>query len=43
MIFSRELLKIIVKKDLGRIRVVPQKIYYETDYGLHGTRSESSD
>ena len=36
--FSRELLKIITKKEFGKLRVIPQKIYYGSDPTKHGTR-----
>ncbi len=36
--FSRELLKIIFCREIGRLRVVPQKVYYGSDTGKHGAR-----
>ena len=36
--FSRELLKIIFQKDLGKLTVIPQKTYYGSDTDMHGTR-----
>lgn len=36
--FSRELLKIIFRKEIGRLQVVPQKVYYGSDTDKHGTR-----
>lgn len=36
--FSRRLLKIIFKKEFGRLLVVPQKVYYGSDTDKHGAR-----
>lgn len=36
--FCRRILKILLKVDVDKIRVVPQKVYYGTDTDLHGTR-----
>lgn len=36
--FSRELLKIIIKRNFGKLKIVPQKIFYGSDTDLHGAR-----
>ena len=36
--FSRELLRIILGKEVGKLQVVPQKVYYGSDPQTHGTR-----
>ena len=36
--FSRELLRIILGKAVGKLKVVPQKVYYGTDTMYHGAR-----
>ena len=36
--FSRELLRIILGKEVGKLQVVPQKIYYGSDTETHGAR-----
>ena len=36
--FSRRLLKIIFGRDFGKLHITPQKVYYGSDTGLHGTR-----
>ena len=36
--FSRELLRIVLGKTVGRLKVIPQKVYYGSDSGLHGAR-----
>ena len=36
--FSRALLRIILGKEVGKLEVVPQKIYYGSDTDKHGTR-----
>lgn len=36
--FSRELLKVIFGKVFGKLKVVPQKVYYGSDIDKHGAR-----
>lgn len=36
--FARKIVKVILGKQIERIRVVPQKIFYGTDTAYHGTR-----
>ena len=36
--FGRILLEIIFQKKFGRLKVIPQKVYYGKDTDLHGTR-----
>lgn len=36
--FGRMLLKIIFRREFGRLTVVPQKVYYGSDTDLHGAR-----
>ena len=36
--FGRELLRLIYQREFGRIKVVPQKVYYGSDVGKHGIR-----
>ena len=36
--FSRELLRIILGKQVGKLKVVPQKVYYGSDTEYHGAR-----
>ena len=36
--FSRELLRIVLGKNVGRLQVIPQKVYYGTDPRFHGAR-----
>lgn len=36
--FSRQILKIIFKKEFGKLIVIPQKVYYGSDTDKHGTR-----
>ena len=36
--FSRELLRIILGKTVGKLKVVPQKVYYGKDTVYHGAR-----
>ena len=36
--FSRELLRIILGKEVGKLKVVPQKVYYGSELETHGAR-----
>ena len=36
--FIRDLLRIILEKEVGKLEVVPQKIYYGSDTDKHGAR-----
>lgn len=36
--FSRELLRIILGKEIGKLQVIPQKVYYGNDTETHGAR-----
>lgn len=36
--FGRELLRIVLGKDVGKLKVVPQKVYYGSDIACHGAR-----
>ncbi|MGN1146164.1 MAG: hypothetical protein ACI4R5_06915 [Acetatifactor sp.] len=36
--FSRRLLQIIFQRDFGKLKVMPQKVYYGNDTHLHGAR-----
>ncbi len=36
--FSRKLLEIIFRRDFGRLKVMPQKVFYGNDTHLHGVR-----
>ncbi len=36
--FSRELLRIILGKEVGKLKVVPQKVYYGSEPETHGAR-----
>lgn len=36
--FCRKILKILLNVDMGRLRIVPQKIYYGSDTDKHGAR-----
>ncbi len=36
--FTRELLRIILGKEVGKLEVIPQKIYYGSDTDRHGAR-----
>lgn len=36
--FERELLRIVLGKDVGKLKVVPQKVYYGSDIACHGAR-----
>ncbi len=36
--FSRELLRIVLGKTVGRLKVIPQKVYYGNDPRFHGAR-----
>lgn len=36
--FGRELLRLIYQREFGKIKVVPQKVYYGSDVGKHGIR-----
>ena len=36
--FGKELLRIVLGKDVGKLKVVPQKVYYGSDIACHGAR-----
>ncbi len=36
--FCRRILKVLLKVDVGKLHVVPQKVYYGADTDMHGTR-----
>lgn len=36
--FTRELLRIILGKEVGKLQVIPQKIYYGSNTDIHGAR-----
>lgn len=36
--FMRELLRVIFQRDFGKLKVIPQKVYYGSDTDKHGAR-----
>ena len=36
--FSRLLLQVILNRKLGKLTVIPQRVYYGSDTNLHGAR-----
>ena len=40
--FSRELLRIVLGKNVGKLQVIPQKVYYGSDPRFHGARLENA-
>ena len=36
--FARDLIRIILGKEVGKLKVVPQKVYYGSDTETHGAR-----
>lgn len=36
--FMRELLKVIFQRDFGKLKVIPQKVYYGSNTDKHGAR-----
>ena len=36
--FARDLIRIILGKEVGKLKVIPQKVYYGSDTDTHGAR-----